>query len=204
MSHKRERVDRRKQLLMAVRRVLGSEGYDGVTMKSVAAAAGVSYGLLHYYFKNKEEMLVAAMRESLAFMLDLHGQSFARIQPGDDVASTIVRDFRSLVGASAEYYNIFLECWPLLRHSGQEMRDFGGDLFNEFIAAIRLELEKLEQRGVIQPSMPSGPLAVTLVALFDGLGFQAESMPAILGDDVLWATVEDAVRPWLHSGRDGG
>jgi len=204
MTQKGKRANRREQILHAVRRVLGQSGYESVTMKTVAAEAGVSYGLLHYYFKSKEEMLVAAMHESVAFMLDLHGQSFARMQPGDDVALTITRDFRRLVGDSSEYFNIFLECWPLTRHTTPEMRDAGQDMFDQVIVTIRRELEKLEERGVIRPSMPLGPLTVAIVALFDGLGFQAESRPAMLDDDELWTTVADAIRPWLHADKNGG
>lgn len=204
MSPKRDRVNRRGQILTAVHHVLGEEGFDGVTMKSVAAAAGVSYGLLHYYFKSKEDMLVAAMRQSVAVMLDVHAASFSRMQPGDDTASTILRDFRSVVGGSPEHFNIFLECWPLTRHTSSENRALGQELFDQVVSAIRLELEKLEQRGVIKPSMHTAHLAVMLVALFDGLSFQADSRPGMLSDEKLWATVENAIRPWLHADRDGG
>src|SRR5712691_11687202 len=52
---------RREQIVRATIRCLARDGYAGLTMKKVARAAGVSQGILHYYFADKRAILVAAL-----------------------------------------------------------------------------------------------------------------------------------------------
>ncbi|MCY9783375.1 TetR family transcriptional regulator [Nocardiopsis sp. EMB25] len=52
---------RREQILDAVERLLGREGLHAVTMRAVAAEAGVSLRLVQYYGESKERLLTAAL-----------------------------------------------------------------------------------------------------------------------------------------------
>ncbi|RKS09425.1 TetR family transcriptional regulator [Nocardiopsis sp. Huas11] len=54
-------VERRAQILDAVERLLGRGGLEAVTMREVAAEAGVSLRLVQYYGKSKDELLTAAL-----------------------------------------------------------------------------------------------------------------------------------------------
>ena len=52
---------RREQIVRATIRCLAREGYTRLTMKKVAREAGVSQGILHYYFEDKRAMLAATL-----------------------------------------------------------------------------------------------------------------------------------------------
>ena len=52
---------RREQIVRATVRCLARDGYARLTMKKVAREAGVSQGILHYYFADKRAMLVATL-----------------------------------------------------------------------------------------------------------------------------------------------
>ena len=52
---------RREQIVRATVRCLAREGYTRLTMKKVAREAGVSQGILHYYFADKRAMLAATL-----------------------------------------------------------------------------------------------------------------------------------------------
>ncbi|WP_019201072.1 TetR/AcrR family transcriptional regulator [Tsukamurella sp. 1534] len=54
--------ERRAQLSDALARVAAREGLHAVSMRSVAAEAGVSLRLVQYYFTNKQQLLVGALR----------------------------------------------------------------------------------------------------------------------------------------------
>jgi AcrR family transcriptional regulator len=56
---------RRNQILAAVLACLGEGGFDAVSMRAVAHGAGVPLGSLHYYFRNKEEMVGAALARTV-------------------------------------------------------------------------------------------------------------------------------------------
>src|SRR5258708_37654513 len=56
-------VTTREQIIQAAYRVLAEQGYDATTIKAIAREAEVAPGLLHYYFANKDELLVEVLRD---------------------------------------------------------------------------------------------------------------------------------------------
>jgi AcrR family transcriptional regulator len=51
-------ADKKNQILEALNQCLQTKPFDQTTIKDIAQAAGINHGLLHYYFKNKEDILV--------------------------------------------------------------------------------------------------------------------------------------------------
>ena len=60
---------RRRSLLEATRRLIAAEGFDAVTMKRVAEEAGITKGAIYLYFRNKDQMILAAVEEIAAEMV---------------------------------------------------------------------------------------------------------------------------------------
>lgn len=54
---KKKAEERRKQVLKAAFQAVSNHGYDSVTLQDIADYAGVSKGVVHYYFENKENIL---------------------------------------------------------------------------------------------------------------------------------------------------
>jgi AcrR family transcriptional regulator len=50
----------RSRILTAAQASFARSGYDGTTIRGIAAAAGVDPALVHYFFKDKERLFVAA------------------------------------------------------------------------------------------------------------------------------------------------
>lgn len=58
--------ERRRQILAAAFRVAGEQGLAETTILQVAAAAGVSPGLIIFHFKSRRQLLLALLEELLA------------------------------------------------------------------------------------------------------------------------------------------
>jgi AcrR family transcriptional regulator len=54
-------TDSRERILTAARSLFGQKGYDGTTIRAIAAAAEVNPALLHHFFGSKEQIFVAAL-----------------------------------------------------------------------------------------------------------------------------------------------
>ncbi len=54
-------VETRAEVLRAVARLIGEHGVDGMTMRQVAQAAGMSTGTINYHFANKRGLILAAL-----------------------------------------------------------------------------------------------------------------------------------------------
>jgi AcrR family transcriptional regulator len=57
---------RREQILETAGRLFEEQGYDAVSMTDVAAAAGVTRGLVHHYFGSKRELYLEVVRSVLS------------------------------------------------------------------------------------------------------------------------------------------
>lgn len=53
-------VDRREQILEAALDVFAADGFEGATTKEIARRAGVTQGLIYFYFPSKEDLFFAA------------------------------------------------------------------------------------------------------------------------------------------------
>lgn len=61
--------NRREQIIDAAMRVFVRKGYTRATNKDVACEAGITTGLIYYYFKNQEDLLQAVLESRSAFQL---------------------------------------------------------------------------------------------------------------------------------------
>src|SRR5215470_17819886 len=55
--------DRREQIIDAAMRVFAQKGFSKSTNKDVAREAGITTGLIYYYFESKEALLKAVLEE---------------------------------------------------------------------------------------------------------------------------------------------
>jgi transcriptional repressor BetI len=53
---------RRRELLEAAYEVLKREGFHATTIDKIALAAGAAKGIVHHYFPNKRELIIATLR----------------------------------------------------------------------------------------------------------------------------------------------
>src|SRR5688500_13215478 len=56
-------AERRAQIVQAMLEVMAKSGYDGASIASIAEAAGLAPGLVHYHFQDKLEILLALGEE---------------------------------------------------------------------------------------------------------------------------------------------
>ncbi len=111
--------ERRAQIASGLVKVMARRGYDGASVSDIARAARLTPGLVHYHFKNKQEILLSALAQLVA------GHS-ARLEvrltsAGDDAHAQVAAfiDFHLGLGADADPQA--LACWILL--GGEALRE---------------------------------------------------------------------------------
>lgn len=119
MSRRRETPDRRSRLLRESARLFRENGYEGTSVRDIAAATGLQSGSWVYHFKTKQDILAAVMeqglRDSLGRIEAIGGRPgpprdrFAALvrahletilAPGQDFIPVLLYDWRSLAAAS--------------------------------------------------------------------------------------------------------
>lgn len=90
-------VDRRQQILEAALDIFADEGFEGATTKAIAARAGVTPGLIYFYFPSKEELFCAAFEHNVHLVLSAF--QFDAADPAQPVEATLRAAFQRFVEA---------------------------------------------------------------------------------------------------------
>ncbi|WP_176985136.1 TetR/AcrR family transcriptional regulator [Asanoa ishikariensis] len=64
-----DQADRRQALISAAFAAIANEGFEGLRLRPIAAAAGIDHSTLHHYFRTKED-LIAAVLEHVTSQLE--------------------------------------------------------------------------------------------------------------------------------------
>src|SRR3954454_25188076 len=111
--HTERKLDGEKaqRIVAAMRSSVGRSGTAGSTFDHVAAEAGVSRGLLHYYFGSKEKLLVEVVRHDSDLRVGQLTEALAAGHSIDAVIEVLVSRVRDFVaedpGAHALLYEMF-------------------------------------------------------------------------------------------------
>jgi len=94
----RSRRDKRALILDAAIKVFARTGYHGSRVSDIAREAGIAYGLVYHYFKNKEEILHTIFEERWSGFLDVVEEISRRDTTSEDklvsVAALILNGYR--------------------------------------------------------------------------------------------------------------
>ena len=175
------------QIIAAARTVLARQGFAGTTISLVAGEAGVSRGLLHYYFKNKEELLARVIQENMATSISKIKEILVASDSTQDFAHKLVEALRTTFKTDPDFFNLFFEAYAVARYSSAMEVELQA-LYGQFRQAIKAGLEDATERSALSPTLPLNSLAVVLTSLIDGLGLQLITDTALFDDEELWST----------------
>ncbi|MCI0710764.1 MAG: TetR/AcrR family transcriptional regulator, partial [Chloroflexi bacterium] len=93
----------RERIVVGAYRAVVEDGYEAASVKTIAQVADVTPGLIHYYFKSKDDLLAAAIR---------HGGKQWRPEPSDGSTQELLAVFEAAKTCAATYqeFNRLLFC----------------------------------------------------------------------------------------------
>jgi AcrR family transcriptional regulator len=164
------------RIIEAMRVCVSARGFAGATFDQVAREAGVSRGLLHYYFATKERLLVEAVRRESDVRIDRLEASTAEAASPDDVLAALVQSFEDFLGEGPAAHVMIYELIVL----GQRNSDIAAELADlarrtrEHTAEL---LQAKSEAGVVQLRADADTVATFLFALADGVVMRRVSEP---------------------------
>jgi AcrR family transcriptional regulator len=167
---------RREALVEATLRCLKEYGHEGVSVRRISAAAGVSIGLINHHFPSKSG-LVAEAYETLALSL----QDSIRRQADNRAASPRERltgFFRASFAPEIidpQLFNVWLVFWSMVAHA-PEIRAVHDRTYGNYRATLESLLGQLSKTGAA-PQFKLRPAAIALSALLDGLWVELSLSP---------------------------
>jgi TetR/AcrR family fatty acid metabolism transcriptional regulator len=130
---------RRRQIMQAVMTCISEDGLERTTMRAVAEKAGVSTGTLAYYFKNKKELVDAALLDASKQYIEYFDAHRGRRSEGAPATMTrIVEQFLARDNTDAGFVLQMIEVGlhnTELRETHQEMIEAGRSMIEKSIEA---------------------------------------------------------------------
>lgn len=178
-------VERRRELVEAVLRVIRRDGLEQASVRNVAREAGLSMGSLRHYFASQSELMVFAFRT----VIDRIESRLARLEPESDPRRRAERVLAELLPLDDER-RAENELW--LAFTSRAMVDPAlGDLRDEGYDALRSGcraiLTDLSAAGLAPADVHTE--TERLHALLDGLAVHAAMRPDIHTAESLKAAI---------------
>jgi AcrR family transcriptional regulator len=166
MRRKREPEEaRREQILLAAFDVASRGGISGLTVRAVAAEAGISHALVLFHFGRKERLVHGLLEWVIGGTAVLHiSEDIARFPHARDRLHALLQQEMSRLSHQPQHTRLFLEFWAM----GAREEEIG--------TQISAELERYRSafRAIMEELLGSEPAAFAGVTA-DGLAAVAVS-----------------------------
>jgi AcrR family transcriptional regulator len=163
--------EKAQRIIEAMRASVGRRGAAGSTFDHVAKEAGVSRGLLHYYFGSKEQLLVEVVRHDCEVRIQAMDERLASADSVDALVDALVSQLEAFVEDEPATQAVVYEMLSASRHS-EEIRAELAELYRRWRAHLAEALRQKERAGVVRLQADAESVASVLFALGDGMGIQ--------------------------------
>ncbi|MBX5444829.1 TetR/AcrR family transcriptional regulator [Sphaerobacter sp.] len=90
--------ERRRQIALAAARVFATKGFAGATNRDIAAEAGISAGLIYWYYNSKEELFTAIFDQFAPFYVVRDALETADALPVEEVLQRLANGLFRAIG----------------------------------------------------------------------------------------------------------
>jgi AcrR family transcriptional regulator len=163
--------DKAERIVDAMRASVAQRGAAASTFDHVAREAGVSRGLLHYYFGTKERLLAEVVRRDCDIRMQLLDEALAGARTATDIIDALVRSLEGMLREDPGFFTLLFELFTLSQRN-EEIADEMAELGRRTREHVGELLGSAEREGVLKLGAPPEAVADVLFALADGLAFR--------------------------------
>jgi AcrR family transcriptional regulator len=168
--------EKAQRIVDAMRRSVARRGTAGSTFDHVSREAGVSRGLLHYYFGTKEQLLVEAVRRDCELRLEMLERQLSRAQTADDFIDLMAQNLQETVREDPDFVTLVFELFTLSRRNQDIAVEYAG-LMRRTREQVAGMLAVAQSEGILQLHAEPEVVAEILFSLGDGIALRMLSEP---------------------------
>ncbi len=180
MAKRPTKVERRRSILEAARRVFTRQGYSSTRMIDVAVDARVGKGTLYEYFSSKDDLFSTLVLVVMRDALETLGQHTVDADPRQALHNIISYTVEVALVQNLDLYRLFYDFWGVSsstrRNTQERMREVSAG-FREFVTQT---IRKGQEAGVFRPEVDPVQFSHAFSAAVDGLSLQL----VILGEKI--------------------
>jgi AcrR family transcriptional regulator len=168
--------EKAQRIIDAMRRSVAQRGTAGSTFDHVSREAGVSRGLLHYYFGTKEQLLAEAVRRDCELRLERLQLQLSTANTADDFIDLMVQTLRETISEDPDFVTLMFEMFSLSRRNAEIAVEYAGLMRNtrEQVAEM---LAAAQREGVLSLHAEPDAVAEVLFSIGDGFALRMLTEP---------------------------
>jgi AcrR family transcriptional regulator len=168
--------DKALRIVEAMRRSVARRGTAGSTFDHVSREAGVSRGLLHYYFGTKEQLLVEAMRRDCELRMEMLERQLAPAKTAEDFIELMAQNLTDTLREDPDFVTLVFELFTLSRRNAEIAVEYAG-LTRRTRERVAGMLAMAQREGVLSLHAEPETVAEILFSLADGLALRMLTEP---------------------------
>jgi len=168
--------EKAQRIIDAMRRSVARRGTAASTFDHVSREAGVSRGLLHYYFGTKEQLLAEAVRRDCDLRLERLEHQLQAAKTADDFIDLMAQSLQDTIREEPDFVTLVFELFTLSRRNADIAVEYAGLMRNtrEHVAAM---LAAAQRDGVVRLHAAPEAVAEVLFSLGDGFALRMLTEP---------------------------
>jgi AcrR family transcriptional regulator len=168
--------DKAQRIVDAMRASVALRGVAGSTFDHVARDAGVSRGLLHYYFGSKERLLAEVVRRDTELRMAALDEQLARASSAADFIALLRATLEDMLRKDTEFLTLSFEVFTLSRRNPDIAAEFA-ELVRRTREQVAAVLAAKQAEGVLELHAEPEAIAEVLFGLGDGLALRLLGEP---------------------------
>jgi AcrR family transcriptional regulator len=168
--------EKAKRIVDAMRSSVAQRGTAGSTFDHVSREAGVSRGLLHYYFGTKEQLLVEAVRRDCELRLERLERQLSTAKTADDFIGLMAQNLQDTVREDPDFVTLVFELFTLSRRHEDVAVEYAG-LMRRMREQVACMLAVAQREGILRLHAEPEVVAEILFSLGDGVALRMLSEP---------------------------
>jgi len=164
------RAQTREKILTTARRLFAGRGYFNCKISDIAREAGMSQGILYWYFASKEELLKSVLADGFETLGQLTESAASRSGTSREKLTALLDDYIAFGRQKGEFTAVFISIMghgglPLLAKLGFDTTQIG----MHYHQALSTILAQGQAEGVVLADIDPNLLAMFFFSLFNGL-----------------------------------
>jgi AcrR family transcriptional regulator len=165
-----------QRIVDAMRHSVAERGIAGATFEYVSREAGVSRGLLHYYFGTKERLLIEVLRNDAETRIAMLDEPLAAAKTVDDVIAVLVSGAEEVLQEDPGFYVILYELFTAGRQNPDIQAELA-ELYHRSRQHVAGVLRQKEVEGVLSLRFDAESVVTFMFAAADGGALQLLTDP---------------------------
>ncbi len=168
--------EKAQRIVEAMRRSVARHGAAGSTFDHVSREAGVSRGLLHYYFGTKEQLLVEAVRRDCELRMEMLERQLAGERTADGFIGLMAQNLQQTVREDPDFVTLLFELFTLARRNAEVAVEYAG-LIRRTREQVAELLATAQREGVLRLHAEPEVVSEILFSLGDGFALRMLTEP---------------------------